>query len=218
MEVSFYTITYLFLRLAPFILVCFFAFASFFNQDFKGIVFLLGLIITGFFTMLFENMGILNRFKSTGTPNESCNVFKFSLMGFDTDNTLPKGQNIIGYTFGYLFTIIYQNKIYLSNLPTLIFFPCLILFDFIWNIENLCYSWQYLLASLILGFGLGTAWAWLIKGTKNDNLLYFNFVNGNDTTCSRPSQQSFKCQMKPITNLNGNKDSPAAPAAPATSN
>ena len=108
MEVSFYTITYLFLRLAPFILVCFFAFASFFNQDFKGIVFLLGLIITGFFTMLFENMGILNSFKSTGTPNESCNVFKFSLMGFDTDNTLPKGQNIIGYTFGYLFTIIYQ--------------------------------------------------------------------------------------------------------------
>lgn len=201
MEISFFTITYLFLRLAPFILVCFFAFASFFNQDFKGIVFLIGLIITGFFTMLFENMGILTRFKSKEQPNASCNAFKFSLMGFDTDDTLPKGQNIIGYTFGYLFTIIYQNKIYLSNLPTLIFFPILIIFDYIWNIENFCYSWQYLIVSLILGLCFGSAWAWLIKKTKNDDLLYFNFVNGNDSTCSRPSQQSFKCQMKPITNL-----------------
>jgi len=201
MELSFFTLTYLFLRLAPFILVCFFAFASFFNQDFKGIVFLLGLIITGVFTILFENLGLLTRFKNndpTKLPNPSCNAFNMNLFGFKTDNTLPMSQNVFGYTFGYLLTIIYQNNIYLSNLPTLIFFPVIIILDFAWNIENFCYSWQYLLASLIIGFVLGNTWAWFIKGTKNDDLLYFNFVNGNDTTCSRPTQQSYKCQMKMI--------------------
>ena len=198
MNLSFFTISYLFLRLAPIILVCFFAFASFFNQDFKGIVFLIGLIITGFITILFENMGILRNFKSTEQPSPACGEFKISLMGFETEDKLPMGQNIFGFTFGYLLTIIYQNKIYLSNLPTLIFFPAIIFLDFAWNIKNSCYSWQYLLASLVIGLIMGNGWAWMIKKTKNEKLLYFNFISGNDTTCSRPSQQSFKCQMKMI--------------------
>lgn len=200
MELSLFSITYLFLRLAPFILVCFFAFASFFNQDFKGIVYLIGLILTGFITMLFENTGILNTTKiAESLKSPSCHAFDFTLMGFKSSNSLPMSQTIFGFTFGYLLTIIYQNKTYLTNLPTLIFFPAVILFDFVWNIKNFCYSWHYLLASLFIGLIMGNAWAWMIKKTKNDKLLYFNFVNGSDTTCSRPSKQSFKCQMKLVT-------------------
>uniref|UniRef100_A0A6C0DQG5 Uncharacterized protein n=1 Tax=viral metagenome TaxID=1070528 RepID=A0A6C0DQG5_9ZZZZ len=201
MELNLFSITYLFLRLAPFILVCFFVFGSFFNQDFKGIIYLIGLIITGFVTILFENTGILNRFKSDESQKSpSCHAFDFTLLGFKTSNSLPMSQNIFGFTFGYLLTIISQNNIYLSNLPTLLFFPAVILFDFVWNIKNICYSWQYLFASLCIGLILGNAWAWFIKKTKNDNLLYFNFVTGNDVSCSRPSQQTFKCSMKMISN------------------
>lgn len=196
MELNLFTITYLFLRLAPFILVCFFVFSSFFNQDFKGIVYLIGLIITGFVTIMFETTGLLSRYKSDDSlKSPSCHAFKFSLLGFETSNSLPMSQNIFGFTFGYLLTIIYQNKLYWSNLPTLIFFPAITLFDYIWNIKNACYSWQYLLASLCIGLTMGNAWAWLIKRTKNEKLLYFNFVGGSDT-CNKPSEQTFKCSMK----------------------
>jgi hypothetical protein len=55
MELNLTTIGYLFFRLAPFILVCFFSLASLFNQDFKGLVYLIGLIITCAVFILFGN-------------------------------------------------------------------------------------------------------------------------------------------------------------------
>ena len=46
MEINFTTLFYLFLRLAPFVLVCFFSLLSIFNFDLKGIVYLVGVIFT----------------------------------------------------------------------------------------------------------------------------------------------------------------------------
>ena len=196
MELNLMTITYLFLRLAPFIIVCFFTLSSFFNQDFKGIVYLFGLIVAGFITIMIGNTGLLNRFETSKLlPNANCSAFKMSLFGFESSNSLPMSQNILGFTFGYLLTIIVHNGIIFNNLPTLIFFPAVILFDFVWNAKNFCYSWQYLLASLVIGGYLGYMWAFLIRKTKNNNLLYFNFVDGNQT-CNKPSEQTFKCSMK----------------------
>jgi len=45
MEVNLLSISYLFFRLAPFIIVCFFTMNSLFNQDLRGIVYLCGLLI-----------------------------------------------------------------------------------------------------------------------------------------------------------------------------
>lgn len=44
MDINISTFTYLFMRLCPFILVCFFTIGSIFNNDLKGIVYLMGLI------------------------------------------------------------------------------------------------------------------------------------------------------------------------------
>ena len=45
MEVNILSISYLFFRLAPFIIVCFFTLNSIFNQDLRGIIYLCGLLI-----------------------------------------------------------------------------------------------------------------------------------------------------------------------------
>ena len=55
MDINFFALTYLFLRLAPFILVSFFSISSIFNQDFKGIVYLITLLASTFIVLLCES-------------------------------------------------------------------------------------------------------------------------------------------------------------------
>lgn len=203
MELNLFTITYLFLRLAPFLIVCFFVFASFFNQDFKGLVYLVGLILTSVIIQLVTvTPGIssfINKyFKLQELKGETCNAFEMNIYGFKTTNDLPMGQVVLGFTYAYLMTIIDINQIYSANIPTIIFFPCVIIFDILWNVSNSCNSYGMLFLALLLGCLGGYGWAQILHKTKNDKLLYFNFVGGNDVSCSRPAKQSFKCSMKLI--------------------
>ena len=48
MDLNLATFSFLFLRLAPFILICFFTLSSIFNNDLRGIVYLFGLLIAVF--------------------------------------------------------------------------------------------------------------------------------------------------------------------------
>ena len=65
-ELNLVTLVYLFLRLSPFIIICFFALNSLFNQDFRGIVYLHGIIFACFVsTMIYNAIGTSGIF-STG--------------------------------------------------------------------------------------------------------------------------------------------------------
>ena len=59
MEVNLLSISYLFFRLAPFIIVCFFTMNSLFNQDLRGIVYLCGLLILISTVILTPPIGVL---------------------------------------------------------------------------------------------------------------------------------------------------------------
>ena len=48
MELNLVTLIYLFFRLAPFISVCYFSLGSIFNQDIKGLIYLVGLLVALF--------------------------------------------------------------------------------------------------------------------------------------------------------------------------
>jgi len=204
MELNLISVIYLFLRLSPFILVCFFSLASLFNQDFKGLIYLVGLIITCFISILVG--GILeplsNYIKST--YDVSLFVIRNQTPGICSDmitlgNTpifsLPISQTIFGYTFAYLLSIITNPKHnYVSqNIPTLVFFPVIILFDMIWNFRNGCFIFELPIA-LGLGFGLGWFWGYIIESSKMTNLLYFNKISGA-SECSRPTKSTFTCKV-----------------------
>jgi hypothetical protein len=192
MELNIITITYLFLRLAPFVLVCFFTLASMFNQDFKGLVYLAGLIFACFTTMLFGNV---LTFMPSFLPEERPEICNMISVGQQSElSKLPLGQTVFAFTFAYLLVPMITNDYVNQNIPTLVFFPILILFDIIWNVQNTCYTFWQLISSLILGGLFGWLWGYLIQKTNNTSLQYLSGIQ-NGEVCSKPSKQTFRCKV-----------------------
>jgi hypothetical protein len=194
MDLNIITFTYLFLRLAPFILVCFFSLESLFNQDFKGLVYLAGLLISVFMTTMISNgiPSIVGERPVTRLP--MCNVVTIGFQG--EISKLPLSQTVFGYTFAYLLSAMTSKKhnIINQNIPTVLFFVLLILFDFIWNFKYECYLPGQLGMSLIIGIIAGFIWGAVIESTNNSSLRYFPGAT-NKEVCSKPSGQTFKCKV-----------------------
>jgi len=189
MELNIVTFGYLFLRLAPFILVCFFSLASIFNQDFKGLIYLIGLIFACFGTSM---IGKIINLKSPDNVPEICNMITIGQS--ENISALPLGQTVFSYTFAYLLYTIVKYKFIKQNIARIVFFPLLILADFIWNLKNSCNSLPQLCLSLLLGAGFGIAWALIIDSTNTKNLQYFAGVNNNEV-CNKPAKNTFRCNV-----------------------
>jgi hypothetical protein len=149
MDLNLLSFSYLFLRLAPFILISFFTLASIFNQDFKGLVYIAGLLFSCFTTIVIGNgiSDFIPRIDAMGRP-EICNMVTLGQNG--DISKLPLGQSCIAFTFGYLLYTIVSNKFVQQNIATIVFFPILLLFDIVWNARNSCYTSVQLLLSLVI--------------------------------------------------------------------
>lgn len=188
MEVNIITIFYLFIALAPFILVCFFSLASLFNQDLKGLVYLTGLCFAFGINVLFSKLFVGTK----GGMPDNCNTV--TIGPFSNITGLPFSQTIFGYTFAYLFYFIYVNNFLLLNIPTVVFFPTIIVADMWWNVDHSCFGLKELTGSLILGGFSGALWAYIIDSNASYNLKYFTNVKTYEV-CSQPSKQTFKCNV-----------------------
>jgi hypothetical protein len=189
MELNLVALLYLFFRLAPFIIVCYFSLSSLFNQDIKGLIYLVGLLLACFIAFL-----IGNSVESIGMMNSNmepiCNLIT---MGKDGSfSKVPLGLTIMTFTFIYLVYIIVKNSVVNSNIPTLIFFPLLIVSDFVWNLRNNCYQPLAIAIAIVIGAICGWFWAAIISSLKSPNLLFLN-IGSDKAVCSRPSKQLFKC-------------------------
>jgi hypothetical protein len=193
MDLNIISFSYLFLRLAPFILVCFFTLTSIFNQDFKGLVYLAGLLFSCFITILIGTglSDLIPMIDATTRP-EICNMVTIG-QGGDISK-LPLGQSSIGFTFGYLLYTIVKENFVKQNIATIVFFPILLLFDLIWNATNSCYSVMQLIISLVVGGLSGVLWSYIISLSGNPQLQYFVGVN-NGEVCSAPTKSTFKCRV-----------------------
>ena len=191
MDLNIISFTYLFLRLAPFVLVSFFALSSIFNQDFKGLVYLVGLLCACFINIA---VGNVMTFLPTMDPDARPEICNMISLGQSDISKLPLGQAVFGYTFAYLLYTILQYNFVNQNIPTLVFFPLLITFDALWNIKNSCYTVWQLLVSLVIAGLFGSFWSYLIDSTNTTSLQYFAGVN-NKEVCSKPSATTFKCAV-----------------------
>lgn len=197
MELNIITLSYLFFRLAPFIIVSYFSLSSIFNQDLKGLIYLVGLLIASFITILVGNIMPLSFTygveEGTGALRQVNGVCNMITIGKDGSfSKIPLGISMLSYTFIYLVYIIVINHIERDNLPTLIILPILILGDLVWNIANDCYKPFGIVLSIICGVLSGWAWAAIVKSFNQPQLFFLN-VGGNKTVCHRPSKQLFKC-------------------------
>ena len=184
---------YLFLRLAPFILVCFFSLASIFNQDLRGLIYLIGLLLAcSSVAMIGKYANGYNILLPEPTQPELCKLI--TVGDSDIFAALPLSQTTFGYTFAYLMFFIWKNNLVQQNIATIVFFPLLIFADLAWNKKNNCYRIaQSALAFIISGI-IGITWAMIIHSTNSPNLPYFSGMN-NSEVCNRPTKQSFKCSV-----------------------
>ena len=200
MELNLVSIIYLFFRLAPFIIVSYFSVNSIFNQDLKGLIYLVGLLFSCFITFLvgqtvpisFSIGSDQNDINSRKMVAPVCNLLTIGKDG--SFSRIPLGISVLCFTLIYLVDIIARNNLANSNLPTLIFFPILITGDLIWNLRNDCYTPTGVLLAMACGCLMGWAWANIIQRLSKPDLLFLN-VGSNQSVCQRPSKQLFKCNF-----------------------
>jgi len=207
-KINIFNLTYLFFRLAPFILVCYFTLQSIFNQDIKGLIYLLGLLTACFMTVLvgsftgFEEIGSdmssgLSEEQTTAALGEKairdakCNLLTLGENG--PISNLPLSQSILGYTLAYLSYFIGMNHLEASNIPTFVVIPLMIVADFVWNLSNECSQPKNLLIALIVGGGIGALWAFIIDQINEPQLMYISGT-GNASVCTKPQTGILRCR------------------------
>jgi len=199
MDINIVTIAYIFFRLAPFIIVSFFTLQSVFNQDIKGIIYLVGLLLACFASTMVGNIPGLQKMTSVysnGIPasfNQMCRFIELSKNG--PISNLPLGQTVLGYTFAYLLYIILKYNLSSQNAPTIILFPVLILGDYFWNLTHSCANAAALIIALVLGAIFGILWGYIIDSTGKVDLQLFNGIS-NAEVCSRPSRTIYRCRSR----------------------
>ena len=195
MDLNIINILYMFFRLAPFIIVSYFTLQSLFNQDLKGVIYLVGLLVASFVTIVLG--GVLKKFSPPKglmpTDYSRIRCTQLTLGNTQPISILPLSQTVFGYTLAYLTYFIAINNLQTQNIATFIMFPILIMSDIIWSTSNLCSSPKYLLISLIIGGIIGTLWAMIIESTNMPNLAYMSGVANKDV-CSKPSKSLYKCR------------------------
>ena len=183
------SLIYLFFRLAPFIIVSYFSLQSIFNQDLKGVIYIVGLLLASVSTILVGN--VLPKPVVPVETNLKCNMLTLSESG--PISKLPLSQTVFGYTLAYLSYFIGVNNLQTQNIATFIIFPVIVIADFIWSTTNGCASPEMLITALIIGGLIGVLWAMIIDSTNMANLAYFSGINNKDV-CSQPSRSMYKCR------------------------
>lgn len=179
-------------RLAPFIFVSFFTLSSVLNQDLKGVIYLIGLIISTFVAVMVSNSGILD---FTDTDAKKCSPF--TLLEGGLMSNIPLSQVVFSYTFSYLAYVIIKYKYAASNIPMLVLFPALIVYDMYQTISTGCTTAPGATAGLLIGGIVGSIWASIIDSTKMTKLQYYTGLSTRQT-CSIPSKQTFRCTQKKL--------------------
>lgn len=114
MDLNLATFIFLFLRLSPFILICFFTLSSIFNSDLRGIVYLFGLLWAVFMSFIIGNNTNLGGTVEEGDRNAVCDIVFFG--GDRKMEHIPVSETILGYTAFYLFTtLILKDKNFIKK-------------------------------------------------------------------------------------------------------
>ena len=192
MDINIINIFYMFFRLSPFIIISYFTLQSLLNQDLKGVIFIVGLIIsaaitTGIAGFLPEEKGL------TPTDYSKIRCTQLTIGNNHPISKLPLRQTVFGFTLSYLSYFIGVNNLQNQNLVTFFLFPLLILGDIYWSTKNLCSTPKYLLISLIISLMVGTLWAALIESTQMTDLQYMSGISNKDV-CSKPVKSLYKCR------------------------
>jgi hypothetical protein len=193
-------ILYMAFRLAPFLIVTFFTMSSIFNYDYKGIIYLCGLLLTSVIAISIGNTGLFSDNIAPSNTNTTtsntiliCNSLALSENG--PLSKIPLSILVTAYTGAYLLYFIYLANAWVHNISTYIIFLALIFGQIYWTLTNRCAQSGVIIASVLIGIGGGVLWGLLINNIGISHLGFFNGL-GNQNVCSIPKKQTFKCTKR----------------------
>ena len=173
--------------LSPFFLAFFMLLISLFNQNVKGFIYLGGVLLCSFIWKLFNGL-FTHHLDSTITKSPICSLTPF-ISGYVSYNSY-----FICFTMIYIFLPMFITN--QTNWGLVIFFISLFISDAYYSVISGCYKdgWGPAIGAII-GIICGIMWFELFYQTKLSELLYFNDLNSNKESCSRPQKQNFKCSV-----------------------
>jgi hypothetical protein len=197
-KANFQNFIYFLGRLAPMMLVFFFVFISIINQDWRGIIFLAGVLIACFFAILLSNT-----FENKFAEDISMGMCSFTDKQF---SKFPLSSVVLGYSIMYLFFP--MMKIYggVTNpyvFITLLIFVCV---DILFLTSNRCSVLNTGGADIFnLGIPISISYAVgafiahilvvLLMSTDNDKLLYFGKDSSNPLCKVNNTSKNFTCKV-----------------------
>jgi hypothetical protein len=192
---SFASIFYLAFRLAPFILVSFFALSALINADIKGIIFIAMILCSAIVTKLIgTTIERFVRIPEGYAPDVKCQALY--IMGeTPISPVLPLNINVIAFVFAYLLYIINITGRVVQNIPTLILFPAFLGYQIYWSSLHRCSPIINSFISMAIGGLMGWGFSAAVEYSKLPELQYFTGVKNQDV-CKTPSKTKFRCGTK----------------------
>lgn len=189
MDLNVGSLVYLFFRMAPFFIVSFFTLSSIFNHDFRGLVYLVGLVLSSVLCIIIGKV-LPNPWNGKSIETRmKCSAL--TLGKTEPLSNLPLSQNVFGYTLAYLTYFIATNKLADKNIPMFVFMSMVVLADMYWNALNSCTDVKYLGLSLLIGGGVGVGWAVFIENNA-PTVAYYSGVD--KAQCDQPSKALYRCR------------------------
>jgi len=87
----------------------------------------------------------------------------------------------------------YNNQM---NYAVLAFLLIILGIDFITKVQNKCTTYAGSALGGLVGFLFGALWYILFHAMGFDSLLYFDELRSDNVMCSRPTKQTFRCEVK----------------------
>ena len=194
-------VLYIAFRLAPFIIVSYFALNSLMNFTIRGIMYLIGLLIVSFFTVMLSGF----------VPHDDTDADLIALRKASTCNIITLSGNInmplshiplsiviYAYTLAYILTTVLLHlkrsqgeKMPMSNVPTIILFSLLILVEGFFSINSNCFSFMSGFMALVMGTLGGMAWGALIYFRGSPDMTFYSTASD---ICTRPSNLKYQCK------------------------
>lgn len=173
--------------ISPLLLGFYLIMSSFFNKNIKGIIYLGGVLIFSFASLLLKP---LIGSKTSLDAHPTCNIFN---IGDSTYNSPPFHSVFIAFTFAYLA----MPMITTGNINYYVLLSIMILFfmDSFSKVYNNCTTSIGVFLGGIFGVLFGIIYWAFFHYTNNSDLLYFDIEGSNKVVCKKPSRQTFRCNV-----------------------
>lgn len=174
--------------LAPVLLVFFFVMLSMLNQDFKGLVYIAGVLLATALNIPLMNMQKSEVFKDASV---TCNFIE---VPFLTNYNSPSTSSlIIAFTFAYLYLPMRAND--QMNYAVIVALLTLFALDAVTRVSGNCTTVAGTVLGALVGCLFGVSWYTVFHSAGADYLLYFDELDSNNVVCTKPSKQTFKCSV-----------------------